>query len=418
MRHLSTTLALTAALLFVGASMARAGMYSKTKKKTYKEANTSRTFTYTSMPRALSKVSVQVELWGDYLDGAGVTKSATVSIDKIKKGNMCTTGCSPRCNTTAHAKTFQVAASTVSDGKLQVQVINNKSQDRCSRKEIQVTVSYKTNAPPKASDSEVRLDEDTQTTIELMASDPDGDMLTYEYVAKPQHGTLSGKAPKPTYTPDANYNGPDELKFKAHDPEKEQTKTATVSITVKPVNDPPTWTSPTQQSFRVPVGRKLTLLAQATDIDDENLTYGLKNAPMDSSFAKSDGEFAWTPAADQTGAHELTFTATDGEATIERTVTVRVFDPDADAGTADTGHPTPDTGHPTPDTGHQTPDTAHPTPDTGHRTPDTDPTYGLQGGGGCSISAQSSALRPPLQLLTPLLLLLLGFTRRRIAAQP
>ena len=47
---------------------------------------------------------------------------------------------------------------------------------------------------------------------------------------------MSGTAPNLTYTPDANYNGPDSFTFKANDG-TEDSNTATVSITVTAVND-------------------------------------------------------------------------------------------------------------------------------------------------------------------------------------
>jgi len=95
------------------------------------------------------------------------------------------------------------------------------------------------NNPPVAYDQSVTTAEDTLKGITLTASDPDGDPLTYYIVTGPSHGSLSGSPPSVTYTPALNYNGADNFTFKAYDGQA-YSNIATVSITVTPVNDPPT----------------------------------------------------------------------------------------------------------------------------------------------------------------------------------
>ena len=62
-------------------------------------------------------------------------------------------------------------------------------------------------------------------------------------VTRPAHGTLSGTAPNLTYTPAANYNGPDSFTFTVNDGTVDSAA-ATVSITVTPVNDAPVAVGP------------------------------------------------------------------------------------------------------------------------------------------------------------------------------
>jgi PKD repeat protein len=95
------------------------------------------------------------------------------------------------------------------------------------------------NNPPVAYDQSVTTPEDTPKDITLTASDPDSDPLTYFIVTGPSHGSLSGSPPSVTYTLTPNYNGADSFTFKAYDG-KAYSNIATVSITVTPVNDPPT----------------------------------------------------------------------------------------------------------------------------------------------------------------------------------
>src|SRR5207244_1814195 len=103
------------------------------------------------------------------------------------------------------------------------------------------TVSITVNAvndAPVASNQAVGREEDTAKTITLGASDVEGSALTYTIGTGPTHGTLSGTAPNLTYTPAANYNGPDGFTFKANDSELDS-NIATVSITINAVNDAP-----------------------------------------------------------------------------------------------------------------------------------------------------------------------------------
>src|SRR5207253_1533274 len=75
----------------------------------------------------------------------------------------------------------------------------------------------------------------------LSASDPDSDSLTYTIVRNPSYGSLSAFSSSTgafTYQPAADYNGSDSFDFRVSDGLASST-TATVSITVNSINDPP-----------------------------------------------------------------------------------------------------------------------------------------------------------------------------------
>ena len=100
------------------------------------------------------------------------------------------------------------------------------------------------NRPPVANSQMVMTDEDTPVTITLTGSDPDGQPLTFTIVTPPAHGSL-GPLTSPTatsvqviYTPVLDYNGPDAFTFQVDDGNG-GTSTATVTLSVKPVNDAP-----------------------------------------------------------------------------------------------------------------------------------------------------------------------------------
>ena len=67
--------------------------------------------------------------------------------------------------------------------------------------------------------------------IKLKVTDEDGDKLTYEITKQPKHGSLKGKAPSLTYTPQSDYNGTDSFSYTANDG-KENSNEATITLNI------------------------------------------------------------------------------------------------------------------------------------------------------------------------------------------
>ncbi|HUM49610.1 MAG TPA: Ig-like domain-containing protein [Anaerolineaceae bacterium] len=180
------------------------------------------------------------------------------------------------------------------------------------------------NDAPVADDQTLETLEDTPLSITLTGYDQDGDTLTFAVIAQPMHGILTGIAPILTYTPAANYNGPDSFTFNAADGQL-VSNVATVSITVIPVNDAP---------ILSPIGNKsvnelvlLTFTASATDIDlpAQTLTFSLTDAPTGAAIDPSTGVFTWTPTEAQgPGTYTFDVCVSDGVATVCETITVTV----------------------------------------------------------------------------------------------
>jgi len=185
-----------------------------------------------------------------------------------------------------------------------------------------VIVQAPVNNPPVAYDQGVSTDEDTPLAITLSATDPDGYSLTYSVVTQPANGTLSGTAPDLTYTPNANYNGADSFTFKANDG-KADSNIATVSITINPVNDPPMLASIGNKAINE--NEKLEFTVSATDIDGDTLIYAATNLPTGATFDPATRIFSWTPAYDQQGTYQITFTVDDGRGGVDsETITITV----------------------------------------------------------------------------------------------
>jgi len=93
--------------------------------------------------------------------------------------------------------------------------------------------------PPIAFSQSLTNFEDTALPVTLTGYDPQGYALTFSVLTQPAHGTLSGTAPNLTYQPATNYFGNDSFTFRVGDGVS-NSLSATISITNRPVDDPPT----------------------------------------------------------------------------------------------------------------------------------------------------------------------------------
>jgi len=96
-----------------------------------------------------------------------------------------------------------------------------------------VELDPETNWPPVAYGQSVITGIDTPRALTLVASDYNGDALSYAITTPPEHGTLSGTAPGLTYTPDPGYQGLDSFSYVASDGGGLSSPAATVGIEVR-----------------------------------------------------------------------------------------------------------------------------------------------------------------------------------------
>ena len=125
------------------------------------------------------------------------------------------------------------------------------------------------NTSPTVEDFSISTDEDVAIVIpfSLHSSDYEGQTLSYEVVDGPYHGIYSNS----TYISDLNYNGIDSLDYVAFDGAL-YSDTATVSISIYPVNDAPEADAGPDQS--VDEDTLVTLDGSASyDIDEDTITY-------------------------------------------------------------------------------------------------------------------------------------------------
>jgi hypothetical protein len=186
------------------------------------------------------------------------------------------------------------------------------------------------NTPPVANDATASTNEDTTVTITLSGSDADGDSLTFTIVSGPSNGTLGPIVPTgPTsatvnYSPALNYFGGDSFVYRANDGNG-GTDDATVTITIAPVNDPPTFLAgPTAVALEDSGPQSYPNWATGitpgpANESGQNVTFTVTN-DNPSLFSVQpavapNGTLTYTPAPNQYGTANLTVTAHDNGGT-------------------------------------------------------------------------------------------------------
>ena len=186
---------------------------------------------------------------------------------------------------------------------------------------VSITVTP-VNDPPVANDQSVSTPEDTAKVITLVGTDIDGDTLTYIIVNQPAHGDLTGSGATRTYTPDANYFGPDSFTFRVYDGNI-NSNIATVSITVTAVNDTPVADDKNAVTLEdTPVDITFT----GSDVEGTTLSFAIDSDPAHGTLSGSGATRTYTPDLDFHGSDSFTYTASDGggvsaPATVSITVT-------------------------------------------------------------------------------------------------
>lgn len=172
---------------------------------------------------------------------------------------------------------------------------------------VSITVTT-VNDAPVANDNSAKIQEDTPGPIALIGSDPDGDPITYRVVTNPSHGILSGTAPDLIYTPDTNYNGPDSFTFKANDSISDSV-TATFSVEVIPVDDPPTALA---GSLTLDEDTSESITLTGSDPDGDSLTYIIAREPSHGTLSGTAPNLTYTPEKDFNWLDSFTFKVNDG----------------------------------------------------------------------------------------------------------
>jgi CSLREA domain-containing protein len=202
---------------------------------------------------------------------------------------------------------------------------------------VTITVNPANDAPV-ANNQSATTNEDTSKVIALSGTDTDGNNLSFNFSSSPTHGTLSsigtptctGAAPRTcqanvTYKPNANFSGTDSFKFRVNDGTTNSSE-ATVSITVRAVNDAPVakndlYVTNEDQTLSV---RAPAILINDTDPEKTKLSAKLVANPKQGTLKLNpNGSFSYKPKANFNGVDTFSYKASDGTA-LSNTATVKI----------------------------------------------------------------------------------------------
>jgi VCBS repeat-containing protein len=176
------------------------------------------------------------------------------------------------------------------------------------------------NDPPIANDDYYSTNEDTTLNVQVPGvlqndTDPENDILISILVSGVSNGVLNLNLNGAfEYTPNTNYYGEDSFIYKAYDGTS-YSNNATATITVNPINDPPTANN---DYYTTPEDTTLTITAPGiltNDTDPENdplIAILVSNVSNGYLTFNSNGGFEYTPDLNYAGIDTFTYKANDG----------------------------------------------------------------------------------------------------------
>ena len=196
-------------------------------------------------------------------------------------------------------------AAQVGPHAVTVQVVDGKGGIVTQSFTIQVTAA---NHPPVITSAPVVSGtEAVSYRYQLVATDPDGDGLTYTLTPFPSGMTVTA-AGLLAWTPSAAQVGAQPVTVGVSDG-KGGAASQSFTITVAAANHPPVITSAPVVSGTEAVSYRYQLVA--TDPDGDVVTFSLTQAPAGMTI--TNGAIAWTPSAAQVGAQPVTVGVSDGK---------------------------------------------------------------------------------------------------------
>jgi len=159
------------------------------------------------------------------------------------------------------------------------------------------------NRAPTVTTSAITTSEDTTLSTPVVATDPDGNPLTFSLATNPQHGTATLTAAGVlTYAPATNYFGTDSLGVAVSDNAGAQV-TGTINISVTAVNDAPILMT---SQFAVDEDGVLNSQLAGADVEGDAFTFQFVPGVSHGNLVHAtSGALTYTPSANYSGADQV-----------------------------------------------------------------------------------------------------------------
>ncbi len=179
------------------------------------------------------------------------------------------------------------------------------------------------NSPPTAEDLLVEVAENEPVFFTLVATDPDGDPLTYTIINEPNFGVLFADGPDYEYSPLPGFTGTDSFTYVANDGQADS-NVATVVITIgSSDNSAPFVEDLVTQTLQ---NQSVEFTVTAFDPDGDSLTFTVVVPPENGTITGSGPTFTYQPAPDFFGNETIYIIANDGQAdSNEAEISIQVF---------------------------------------------------------------------------------------------
>ena len=193
---------------------------------------------------------------------------------------------------------------------------NGVADPKTSTATVNVTITNVNDTPVAVNDT-ATVAEDGTVTTSVLANDSrgpaneSGQTLTVTAVTQGANGTVTTNGTTMTYTPNANYNGPDTYTYTITDNgttngvADPKTGTATVNVTVTPVNDAPTANS---QAVTTNEDTAKVITLSGADIDSAALTFSIVTGPAHGTLSAITGTTCTPAGAGTTCTASVTYT--------------------------------------------------------------------------------------------------------------
>lgn len=256
--------------------------------------------------------------------GGGITSYAISNA--LDSGGKFTLDTSTGDITTASDATFDFETKT--SYSFQVTATNGTT----TSSPVTITINITNiNETPTATTSTITLYEDETYLTTLTGSDIDAaTTLTFIKISDPLHGALNSfntTTGAISYTPSTNYNGSDSFKYKVSDGSLESAE-QTVNITITPINDAPTFTSP-ETTILATEDTLFSQIFTVSDIENDAMTVSISsnmdNLPI--TLTKNSGT-QWTLSGtmldEHVGTHTVLLSVSDGDKSTAHSLAINI----------------------------------------------------------------------------------------------
>jgi len=197
---------------------------------------------------------------------------------------------------------------------------------------IGIKAVFNNNTAPVTQDSDYDIDEGATQVGTMLATDANGDALTWIITNQPDHGTLTINASTGefTYVHDGSEDNDDDFEFKVLDSNGAYSNRSTVDFDITNINDAPTANDNSysvDEDSSLPSTSSRNVLDNDDDVDDDDddliavLVSGTANGTLS---LNSNGRFSYTPNANFFGTDSFTYQAKDPHDALSNVATVTI----------------------------------------------------------------------------------------------